>query len=671
MSKHVATLLAAAVAATGASAQVVFEADLGVTRHVIRQPANTISEFFPKAPAPGFRQRNPFVTHFCLWNTFGSDPAQPEREIYEESPTGEPIYRFDRLTVHIDGILAEGLIPYLVLGSCPLALTTQPYRVSYEMGVVTTGPRPNNWDKYRTFVKDLFLHLNAKYGAQNVASWKYRFMSEPDCTCWWTEGPAQYFKFFDYTVSGARLANPGVRIAPGNFLQTLNWLTTYAERFQSGTFSVPGESSYVPPRFCFTYYEPWRVGEPAGPALFQAKTQSVRATLAQYSVFSNIPLALDEGFVGQDESKLNMWSRLDGSEWGGAHFLGLLEVMINNNYEQAILWNPDIHDCPTPVRHVLNWAHSINGARLLRTTKVSGNMRPDHTVTTLLARRGQSLSFLLGHAAKDRTASGNQDFRLNIKGLTPGKYRVTRQRADATHGNYKGQWLADHQGYPHINSSKYDQDPLSGLAANSPARQIWAQNFSTYQALAADVHLGSSIIETSGTTLTVPTTLPTHAVEFIVIDMVEGSSNIEANPSLSALASYESYGASCAVIGSRPTLQAGSGSRPRTGSTMVTEIKNLPAGSQPYLFMGLSSQSWRGIPLPLELSIISLPGCRLLTSDDLVIPLLNAAGTATLSLNIPLNSQLHGAVYYNQALVFGPGFQPMSVSNGAKATIGQ
>ena len=111
---------------------------MAVTQHVIRQPLDTISEFTPTSPSRGYRERHPYVKQFCLWNTFGSNPTQPERELYTEHGLGQPVYHFDRLTVHIDAILQEGMIPFLVLGSCPLALAKTPLRISYQMGVVTT-----------------------------------------------------------------------------------------------------------------------------------------------------------------------------------------------------------------------------------------------------------------------------------------------------------------------------------------------------------------------------------------------------------------------------------------------------------------------------------------------------------------------------------------------------
>lgn len=54
-----------------------------------------------------------------------------------------------------------------------------------------------------------------------------------------------------------------------------------------------------------------------------------------------------------------------------------------------------------------------------------------------------------------------------------------------------------------------------------------------------------------------------------------------------------------------------------------------------------------------------------------MLALSNTAGIATSSLTIPLNPQLHGAVFYHQAIVLEPGLQPMFVSNGAIATIGR
>jgi hypothetical protein len=252
--------------------------------------------------------------------------------------------------------------------------------------------------------------------------------------------------------------------------------------------------------------------------------------------------------------------------------------------------------------------------------------------------------------------------------VAAGTYRVRRQRTDGAVGNYRPQWMADQAGHPRVNGSPFDQDPLSGLPASSQARQIWAQNFERYQALAFNLDVPTTWHSTTGTTLEVPVTLPPNAVEYLSIDEVRIP---DARRVFTTRATYELFGSRCAVTGPRPSLTAQPGSLPRTGSTLVTNVTHLTTGARPLMFVGLSNTSWNGVPLPFDLSAVGLPGCELLASPDIVIPLPNLNGTATLSLGIPLNPQLHGIAFYKQAFIFSSVLHPASVSNGAIATIGQ
>ncbi|HKB15316.1 MAG TPA: VCBS repeat-containing protein, partial [Planctomycetota bacterium] len=79
-------------------------------------------------------------------------------------------------------------------------------------------------------------------------------------------------------------------------------------------------------------------------------------------------------------------------------------------------------------------------------------------------------------------------------------------------------------------------------------------------------------------------------------------------------------------------------------------------GTLAILKIGFSSTSWLGIPLPLDLGVFGIPGCFLLVSSDIHVPVLTtAAGRAVVPAPVPSNPLLSGATLYFQWYVVDPG----------------
>jgi hypothetical protein len=67
-----------------------------------------------------------------------------------------------------------------------------------------------------------------------------------------------------------------------------------------------------------------------------------------------------------------------------------------------------------------------------------------------------------------------------------------------------------------------------------------------------------------------------------------------------------------------------------------------------------------------------MPGCRLLVSIEVFLPLLNFSGTANLDLPIPDTPALLGAAFHVQGMAVDPPASAFGVtmSNGCRAVIG-
>ncbi len=134
---------------------------------------------------------------------------------------------------------------------------------------------------------------------------------------------------------------------------------------------------------------------------------------------------------------------------------------------------------------------------------------------------------------------------------------------------------------------------------------------------------------------------------------------------------YQSFGAGCSGTAGIPTLVATPGSLPFAGQPFTVNVQNIPFFTSCFMGMGFSTTSYNGAALPLDLTVLNMPGCTLYTSVDWgVIPTANVLGTAVWTFQIPPG--VGGATFYNQAVVFDPlaNQAGLTVSNAAEATVG-
>jgi hypothetical protein len=112
---------------------------------------------------------------------------------------------------------------------------------------------------------------------------------------------------------------------------------------------------------------------------------------------------------------------------------------------------------------------------------------------------------------------------------------------------------------------------------------------------------------------------------------------------------YTTSGAGCAnSLGISHLLNA---ALPRIGQTMIVNVTNVPQ-QLGLMITGTSNTTSTLGPLPVDLTVIGMPGCSLRTSLDLTDTLFTFGQVASWSLGIPNQTTLLGAQFYQQAFVF-------------------
>lgn len=132
------------------------------------------------------------------------------------------------------------------------------------------------------------------------------------------------------------------------------------------------------------------------------------------------------------------------------------------------------------------------------------------------------------------------------------------------------------------------------------------------------------------------------------------------------------YGTGCAGSSGLAVLRADGDSRPWIGASFALTVEPVPTNAPVLFAIGFSRSTVAGVPLPLPLDGLGMPGCTLFASLDLS-GLTTAVGSrATQSLTVPADPSLRGASFYCQAGVADPAANAtgLVVTDALDCTIG-
>ena len=131
--------------------------------------------------------------------------------LYSEDAQGHPSYNFSYVDQIYDGLLANGVKPFVELSFMPrqLAAKPSPHAFWYKPEV---GP-PKDWKQWEEFISAFLQHLVSRYGIDEVSSWYFEVWNEPNID-FWTGEPKQatYWDLYDHSAHALKSVNPRLRI---------------------------------------------------------------------------------------------------------------------------------------------------------------------------------------------------------------------------------------------------------------------------------------------------------------------------------------------------------------------------------------------------------------------------------------------------------------------------
>ncbi len=131
--------------------------------------------------------------------------------VYDEDNQGQPVYNFSYVDQIYDGLLTNGVRPFVELSFMPykLAASNSLQAFWYKPNV---SP-PKDWGRWDALITAFVHHLVDRYGIEEVSQWYFEVWNEPNLD-FWAGQPRQdtYWDLYDHTALAIKQISPRLRV---------------------------------------------------------------------------------------------------------------------------------------------------------------------------------------------------------------------------------------------------------------------------------------------------------------------------------------------------------------------------------------------------------------------------------------------------------------------------
>jgi xylan 1,4-beta-xylosidase len=131
--------------------------------------------------------------------------------VYDEDAQGGPVYNFSYVDQVYDGLLENGVQPFVELSFMPrkLAANLTPHPFWYK----PLPSPPNDPAKWGALIEAFTKHLVDRYGKDEVEQWYFEVWNEPNIDFWdGVPKQATYFQLYDEIAAAVKKVDPQIRV---------------------------------------------------------------------------------------------------------------------------------------------------------------------------------------------------------------------------------------------------------------------------------------------------------------------------------------------------------------------------------------------------------------------------------------------------------------------------
>ena len=135
-----------------------------------------------------------------------------ELGVYDEDANGNPVYNFSYVDQIYDGLLSNGVKPFVEISFMPKKLASRPQDLHAFWYKQNVSP-PKDYAKWDGLITAFAQHLIERYGVDEVSSWYFEVWNEPNIDFWTGRAAQQtYFELYDHTARALKAVNQKLRV---------------------------------------------------------------------------------------------------------------------------------------------------------------------------------------------------------------------------------------------------------------------------------------------------------------------------------------------------------------------------------------------------------------------------------------------------------------------------
>lgn len=148
-----------------------------------------------------------------------------EAGVYDEDKQGNPRYNFTYVDQIYDGLLQNGVRPFVEISFMPKKLAAELDYQGFWYKPIVSPPR--DYARWDDLITQFTRHLVDRYGIGEVSQWYFEVWNEPNLG-FWTGTPAQetYFELYDHTARDIKAVDPHLRVGGPSTAQAA-WIDAF------------------------------------------------------------------------------------------------------------------------------------------------------------------------------------------------------------------------------------------------------------------------------------------------------------------------------------------------------------------------------------------------------------------------------------------------------------
>jgi len=166
-----------------------------------------------------------------------------ELGLYSQGPRGEPRFNFSYIDQVYDGLLGNGVRPFVELSFMPRQLARRDIRQSFWYRPVVSPPKDyGRWDE---LITSFARHLVERYGIDEVSQWYFEVWNEPNLDFWGGEPKqATYWTLYDHTARALKAVDARLRVG-GPATAQAAWVSAFIRHVHDEHVPVDFVSTHV------------------------------------------------------------------------------------------------------------------------------------------------------------------------------------------------------------------------------------------------------------------------------------------------------------------------------------------------------------------------------------------------------------------------------------------